>query len=316
MQKIITPSHFTQFQFHPPSEIANFLARVRSVLGFAPPDIVPGKPIRFATSDRRGDKSGWAIIFDDGKGGIFGCWRSGVTQTWRARQLSTEMERRTFAEHIRKAQEEVGRFKVERSAECRRESARLWGIGRDISRRHPYVVAKGIIPCGARQLRDSLLIPVRGHDGTLRGLQFIGPDGRKKFKSGTEIAGGYCSIGTLNNKILLVCEGWATGCTLHEATGHAVAVSFSAGNLRPVCNALRDKYYDWTLIVCADDDQLTSGNPGLTKATDAARAVNGMLAIPDFSGIDRSESYTDFNDMAKSKGMAEIVRVVGKVSYV
>ena len=30
---------------------------------------------------------------------------------------------------------------------------------------------------------------------------------------------------------LFIVEGYATGATVHEATGHAVAVAFDAGNL-------------------------------------------------------------------------------------
>jgi len=41
-------------------------------------------------------------------------------------------------------------------------------------------------------------------------------------------------------------------------------------------------------------------------ATEAARSVGGMLAIPDF-GADRLEGATDFNDMAQTRG-AEAVK--------
>ena len=40
--------------------------------------------------------------------------------------------------------------------------------------------------------------------------------------------------------VLVVCEGFATGASIHEATGHAVAVAFNAGNLLPVAQALPD----------------------------------------------------------------------------
>ena len=38
---------------------------------------------------------------------------------------------------------------------------------------------------------------------------------------------------------LVICEGFATGASIHEATGHAVAVAFNAGNLQAVAVALR-----------------------------------------------------------------------------
>jgi putative DNA primase/helicase len=65
---------------------------------------------------------------------------------------------------------------------------------------------------------------------------------------------------------------------------------------------MRAKFPDLPLIVCADDDTQTEGNPGLTKATEAARSIGGLLAVPDF-GNNRSEGVTDFNDMAALCGV-------------
>ena len=47
-----------------------FIEAVRSTVGGAPsPDtLIPGRMVRFATSDRRGDLSGWAKLFSDGEG--------------------------------------------------------------------------------------------------------------------------------------------------------------------------------------------------------------------------------------------------------
>ena len=81
-------------------------------------------------------------------------------------------------------------------------------------------------------------------------------------------------------------------------TGHAVACAFSAGNLKPVAVALREKYPDTVLVICADDDHLTEGNPGLTKATEAAQSIGGLLAIPCFPAT-RKDGDTDFNDLAR-----------------
>ena len=51
------------------------------------------------------------------------------------------------------------------------------------------------------------------------------------------------------------------------------------------------------IIVAGDDDRLTTGNPGLTKAREAAIAADALLALPQWpSGA--PESLTDFNDLA------------------
>jgi putative DNA primase/helicase len=40
-----------------------------------------------------------------------------------------------------------------------------------------------------------------------------------------------------------------------------VAVAFDAGNFRPVAEALRARRPEIRIIVCADDDWQTDGNP-------------------------------------------------------
>ncbi len=90
--------------------------------------------------------------------------------------------------------------------------------------------------------------------------------------SGGKIRGCYFSIGKPDGRVL-IAEGFATGASVHEATGDAVAVAFNAGNLKPVAKILRAKFPDAHITVCADNDTKTEGNPGLTKATEAAAAI-------------------------------------------
>jgi putative DNA primase/helicase len=72
-----------------------------------------------------------------------------------------------------------------------------------------------------------------------------------------------------------------------------------------VAKAMRDKYPDAKIIICADDDHRTEGNPGLTKAKEAAREIGAMLALPQF-GSDRPAAATDFNDLAKLRGIEAV----------
>jgi putative DNA primase/helicase len=73
----------------------------------------------------------------------------------------------------------------------------------------------------------------------------------------------------------------------------------------PVVSYLRERLPNVPFILCADDDIKTEGNPGLTKATAAARAVDGVVARPDF-GTDRPEGATDFNDLGALLGLAAV----------
>ncbi|MDD2335327.1 MAG: DUF3631 domain-containing protein [Geobacteraceae bacterium] len=282
--------------------IESFLELIQKATGGGPrhSDVVPSKIVRFATSERKNDKAGWCKLFDDGTGGAFGCWRSGITGTWQAASGRNPEEQAAFLVRVKQAKEEAAKLELEIRKQCQEKSAYLWKKGRDADEKHPYLVAKAIKPHGIRQLREALLVPIRDTAGTMHGLQFILPDGGKRFKTGTAVTGCYHVIGQVNDRIL-IAEGYATGATLHEVTGYAVACSFTAGNLKPAAEALREKYPETILIVCADDDHATLGNPGLTKAAEAALAVSGLLAVPSFP-VTRTEKDTDFNDLARHAG--------------
>jgi len=244
-----------------------------------------GKIHRYrVTGDKSGSVNGWAVL-NDGPAlfGGFGSWKTGESHSWReasSKPLTAaeraEIQQRTQAMRQAHAQE---REAVQATA--RVKAQKLWGRAKPTTNSHPYLERKGINAYGLRQLRDMLLIPARDVNGTLHTLQFISADGSKRFLTGGRIAGCYFSIGRPVDS-LLVAEGLATASTLYQATGRAVAVCFSCGNMAAVARALRFKFPQLKLILCADDDSRTPGNPGVTKAREAAREVGGYLAVPQF----------------------------------
>jgi putative DNA primase/helicase len=49
------------------------------------PDVIEaGRLHRFSTNGKRGDLSGWCRLFEDGRAGVFGCWRLGMSAVWTA----------------------------------------------------------------------------------------------------------------------------------------------------------------------------------------------------------------------------------------
>lgn len=255
--------------------------------GLTPPDTIEadGKLRRFASNGKRGDDAGWYLLHGDGiPAGGFGCWRDGLSQTWRAdigRTLTPaeEAAHRAKVEAMRRDREAE---EAKRKAEAQAKAAAIWQKAEPAPENHPYLARKGIQPHGARLHKGALVIPMRA-GGELHSLQFIGADGDKRFLTGGRVAGCYFSIGNpMGAAALCIAEGFATGASIHQATGYPVAVAFNAGNLGPVAKAMREKFPDLPLILCADDDSRTEGNPGLTKASEAARLVGGLLAIPDF----------------------------------
>jgi putative DNA primase/helicase len=150
-----------------------------------------------------------------------------------------------------------------------------------------YLARKRVFAFGVRFSRGSIVVPVRDAAGDLAGLQFIAADGSKKFLTGTAKRGCFHRIGSLiPDAPLCVCEGYATGATVHMATGWPVAIAFDAGNLAPVAQALRAKYGKQQIVICADNDAGTDGNPGVAKAEAAARLVDAVVAVPVFAGIE------------------------------
>ena len=65
-----------------PDALQAFRKAILAALGYAPEVIEPGRFHRFATSDRRADVAGWCKLFDDMRGGVFGCYRQGISDTW------------------------------------------------------------------------------------------------------------------------------------------------------------------------------------------------------------------------------------------
>jgi phage/plasmid primase-like uncharacterized protein len=193
----------------------------------------------------------------------------------------------------------------------------IWKAASPAPPDHPYLVKKSVKPHGIRQYRggliiggmvcdEALLIPLRDGAGSLQSLQFIAPDGEKRFLPNGLKRGCYFIIGEPGERIC-IAEGYATGASIHEATAHAVVVAFDAGNLEPAARAIRAQYAAAKLILCADDDYRTAGNPGIARATEAALAVGGLVAVPEF-GNDRPADETDFNDLYRLWGHEAVER--------
>lgn len=284
--------------------------------GLIPPDVIePGKFYRFRGQDKgNSNKAGWCRLFDDGLGGVFGDWSIGLSETWQAKPerpltpSEVEAHKRQIAESRAKANAERQAAK-DTAAKKARE---IWAKAVPATS-HAYLESKGVTATCARIYRDALLIPIRNAEGGLQSLQFIMPDGTKRFLKDGAIEGGYVAIGGRPTDQLAICEGFATGLSVEAATGIPVAAALNAGNLLPVAKQMRSKFSEIRLIVCGDDDHKTAGNPGLTKAREAARAVGGLLAVPTFDH-NRSDGDSDFNDLHQRCGVEAVREAIDQAS--
>lgn len=263
---------------------------IMQVEGLSPPaQLIPEKLYRFPSNGKQTDTAGWCKLFADGMGGVFGDFRTGMSEKWQANHIKrcNDTESRTFRQQCKQA-------KLEREAEEARQHqeamtcfADLWRKARpNVDLNHPYLVAKGkLYPHGVRQLGQALLVPVYGEDRLLHGLQFIQPDGSKKFKTYTRKAGCFHVLtpeasSLKNNAVVLLAEGWATACSLLTATGYPTFIGFDCGNLPAVAAVIRRQCPHSRLLVCADKD--TNGK-GQHQAKLAAQLHGGISLIPRFS---------------------------------
>jgi putative DNA primase/helicase len=273
---------------NPTNQAATMMDAMR-LAGLAPAkamDLIPdGKLRRYRVEgDKAGSANGWYVLHGGAMlAGAFGSWKTGESHTWHqaSAKPSTPEERAALRRHLEAASAARAAEQVRVHQEARERAAKLWATARLANDGHPYLQRKGIKGFGARQLNGMLVVPARDSGGALHTLQFISPDGTKRFLSGGRIAGCYCAIGR-PGKTMLIAEGFATAATVFMATGEATACAFNAGNLLPVARALRAKFPHVRIVVAADDDSQTPGNPGVTKATEAARAVGGFVAVPRF----------------------------------
>jgi hypothetical protein len=148
------------------------------------------------------------------------------------------------------------------------------------------------------------------------GLQKIYDDGSKKFTKHSHLFGSFFVIGNIENpEKIMICEGLATGLSIHLASRIPVIVSFNAGNLEPVAKEARERFPEIT--ICADNDQWKAeelnqntgkkkGNTGILKGIVAAKACGGKLVYPIFNGLDCSSKPTDFNDLMQLAGLDEV----------
>ncbi|WP_052465023.1 DUF3987 domain-containing protein [Geoalkalibacter subterraneus] len=280
--------------------------------GIDPPgDVVAdGNLHRFhVTGDRTRSENGWYVLHSDPAAGAFGCWKRDINETWSGREYQTltpeEKARHRANLEAQKRQREAEQ--EQRRAECRKKANAIWSKATPAPADHPYLIKKNVKPYGLKVYKEALVVPVRSANQELVGLQFISPHGSKTFLTGTDKKGGYHSIGGRPESVLYLAEGYATAATIHEATGQAVAVCFDCGNLKPVALAMRSELPEAQIIICADNDRHTDNNPGLTKGTEAAQAVGGLLAVPDFpSGAEG----TDFNDLTAAVGLDEVKRQI------
>ncbi|MFZ1389623.1 MAG: toprim domain-containing protein [Thiolinea sp.] len=302
--------------------IDSFRLAMINALGCAPSHIdTSGKIERFSTSGKSGDKTAWcqlwlyqAIPF-----GRFGDHRTGMEQDWRSTAPRERLSHEEYAAQQRQWQaeraENLRKEKAAREAKTAAQRA-VWASGLPANAGHGYLAKKRVGAYGLRHYaganswyQGALLMPLRDIEGVLQGLQYIFPEPRlingsmtDKVMQGTK-SGCFHHIGkvTNQNEIIFICEGYATGASIYEASDCPVVIAVDAGNLEKVGQLIRHKYPLARIIFCADNDIREEGsalpNTGLEAARRAAIAVRGEVLSP------KTTKKADYNDILSAQGV-------------
>lgn len=238
---------------------------------------------------KQGRKDGAYVLHLDGHpAGYFQDFTTGLSKTWR----SSGRSRVSYA-----SMQQIKEAKQQREAEIRQrqvaaasKAVSIWSQSKPITRKedHRYLINKQIQQHTARLYRESLVIPIHNESDQMVNLQFISPDGKKRFLSGGRKRGCFHIIGNISEKIL-ICEGFATGASLYEDCGQRVVVAFDAGNLLPVAKNIKELSPDSEIIICGDND--FSGT-GQAAASEAALYIGGKIYIPPVPGQDWNDYLT------------------------
>ncbi|MFC6670501.1 toprim domain-containing protein [Marinobacterium aestuariivivens] len=255
--------------------------------------------------DKHGTRNGWYVLYTDGfPAGAFGSWRVGSTGTWSARapETMTATERVEYSDRLRRMRQQREAEVERRQQQTAIAAKKLWNKSTNANPLHPYLIRKKIRPHHLRQVGDTLLVPLIDADGEIWNLQRIFPDGTKRFLAHGRVKGCFALFGPLDGDSVYVCEGMATGATVHQHSGLPTVCAMNAGNLLAVCTALTDQV--GKITICADNDRQTGGNPGITKGREAAAAVGASLTWPESCG--NGCRCSDFNDIAQCERAQEV----------
>lgn len=288
----------------------------------------------------RGDDeaaSVWKSASETGMLTIGTLFHEAKTNGWRDDGHYQKPTPEQLAERQRKAAERAAKEEVDiarERADTAAKAALILKAASEAGPDHPYLNRKRVSPVATLREIDAsaaaailgyvpksgsdpltgrlLVVPVTQGD-RLSTLELIDGDKRKAALAGRgSKAGGYWPTERLpdgdgGGLTLQIGEGVATVLSAKEAAGFIGIAALSSGNLPAVAQMMRKRYPAATLVILADLIKAT-GEPD-HHAIEAAQAVGGLLAVPDF-GLGREPGMTDFNDMAAVYGQEAVKRAI------
>jgi putative DNA primase/helicase len=262
---------------------------------------------RFSTVNK-GNKDGWYVFY--GLAGAFGDWSRNIHEKWNLQgEGLLPQDKEKLSEQIRRAQEYAKKEKLRKYEETALLALEKWNSFSETGT-SPYLEKKKIKPFGVRFRQDYLIIPLKDAAGKLWSLQWIGPEGTKRFLPGGRKKGCFHPIGKLEDgKPLIIVEGYATGASIRMATGWPTVIAFDAGSLGLVIEELKSVYPKSPLLIAGDEDCWKERNIGREKAEEVAHKYGCSLVFPQFKNTETHP--TDFNDLHILEGLEAVKYQIG-----
>lgn len=270
--------------------------------------------------DKNGSRNAWYVL-NSGERFAVGSWGSwkdpDINGTWCSADRNPQSVSPEEREEIRRQIEELKKRQEEETKAGQDHTAGevqyyLEGLEQEFGDAK-YLRKKqvGTRP-GLKRDGDAVVIPLCNEAGEIRSCQTIFPNSDKLFTKGGQKKGCFYAIPgdeEWTGGTVLIAEGYATGYTLHEASGYMVYIAFDAYNIVPVAEIVRRKHPDSRIIVCADNDE---NKVGIDNANKAAKAIGAYVIFPEFPpNPNTNEKLSDFNDLMALCGLESVKDALG-----
>lgn len=291
----------------------NFRVAILAALGHAPELIEPGRIHRFSTSARASDKAGWCQLFEDGRAGVFGDFRSGMSSVWTAqrRELMTPAERADMARRLAQAKAQRDAHQRQQQASNAQRNAALWANTMPVSDGDPvslYLRRRGLAGPVPEHLRlhphltywdggnrgawPAMVAPLVSPDGrvlalhrtylTAGGCKAPVPTIKKLTGAAGPLAGACIPLHDARQGVIGIAEGIETAQAAHLASGLPTVAAYCAGNLAA---------YTWPpgvkrIVVFADADPAGAAAAQSLKARAMRAGLSVAVMTPTTPGAD------------------------------
>lgn len=244
-----------------------------------------------------------------------GDWRSGQNYVVKSYDASTEtkLSLSNAKKYIEKAEKTAQQQKDSKHSDCKHKWETVFNNLPVKSDLHPYLITKKISNnYRARINNDNLLVPVEHPDHGFVGCQQIfKKDGKfhKFFTKGIRIKGSFSRLTNFNIKTehtIYITEGYATACSVYEATKKPVVIAFTCHGIIPTIISIRKLNKSIRIVIAADNDHENPKNPGRYHANLAAKQFSNIITrLPKFENPD---SLSDFNDLHLTESLETVTK--------